>query len=266
MPNKKPRSAKQLANDERLRQMARERVASTQAEGNDQHADTIEVAAAPETVADEQGFDELKKQMQEVLETNALLKAALLGKETAPMTDKMGESLEEFERYSLDPKDYPDPTTRLAAEARLIAVNFLYNYELDYTVGRSRYQTATGRWTIEPKFQIQLNRIKLDDEGAQTNKRYMLRRLIFHEDPDAAIVVAHENGIDVDKQNHKQFLDEMRYIRCRDWLFDIFWPKPAQAQEQITEEVIGGTIVQVFTKNSEEASEIDFSKLNTKLR
>lgn len=229
-------------------------------------AQTLEVEEKPEVIADEQGFDALKRQVQESAETIALLKTALLGRDAAPVTDKMGEALEEFERYSLDPQDYPDPTNRLSKESRLVAVNFLYNYELDYTVGRSRYQTATGRWTIEPKFQIQLNRIKLDDEGAQTSKRYMLRRIIFHEDPDAAIVVAHENGIEVDKDNHKQFLDEMRYIRCRDWLFDIFWPKPAQPQEQITEEVIGGTIVQVFTKSSEEASELDFSKLNTKLR
>jgi hypothetical protein len=57
----------------------------------------------------------------------------------------------------------------------------------------------------------------------------------------------------------------MRYLRVKDWLFDVFWPKPAQLKDQIREEVIGGTIVQVFTKNSEEPEGMDFDKLQTKL-
>jgi hypothetical protein len=80
----------------------------------------------------------------------------------------------------------------------------------------------------EPKFTIQLNRIVLNDQGEQTNKRYIARRLIFHEDPQAALVVARENNLAVDENNQKEFLDEMRYLRVKDWLFDVFWPKPAQ--------------------------------------
>lgn len=57
----------------------------------------------------------------------------------------------------------------------------------------------------------------------------------------------------------------MRYLRVRDWLFDIFWPKPAQAADRIKEEVIGGTLVQVFTKSSVDPSNIDFDKIKAKV-
>jgi hypothetical protein len=69
----------------------------------------------------------------------------------------------------------------------------------------------------------------------------------------------------VDENNQKEFLDEMRYLRVKDWLFDVFWPRPAQPQEQIREEVIAGTIFQTFEKSSVEADGIDFDKLNSKL-
>lgn len=231
-------------------------------------AKTVEIETKPEEIADEQGLDELRSQMREVLETNALLKAALLGNQKAQggqIGFDRGKMVGEVDKYLIDPANYPDPTPRLKQEKRLLAVNFLYNYELDYDVSVSSYETKTGINMREPKFTIQLNRIVINDQGEQTNKRYIARRLIFHEDPQAALIVARENNLQVDEDNQKAFLNEMRYIRVRDWLFDIFWPKPAQAKDNIHEEVIGGTIVQVFTKNSDEAEGIDFDKLKTKL-
>lgn len=234
---------------------------------------TVEEPKIPEEdsedhVAEEQGLDELKRQMKEIQETNALLKAALLGGGGQKQGLNLGKDNKltgEVEKYLLDPNNYPDPTPRLRKEARLQPLAFDYNYELDYSVATSSYETKTGINMIEPKFHVTLNRIVLDDQGEQTNKRYIARKLIFHEDPQAALVIARDNGIEVDRTDEARFLNEMRYLRVRDWLFDIFWPKPAQAQQGIREEVIGGTLVQVFTKNSEDASSIDFDKITRKV-
>jgi hypothetical protein len=220
-------------------------------------AETISVAEAPEQIAEEQGMDELRAQVK-------LLTSLFASGGQSQGSVEKGRFIGEVDKYVVDPANYPDPTPRLKAEKRLLAVNFLYNYELDYEVSISSYETKTGINMREPKFTIQLNRIKLDDQGAQTNGRVRLRKLIFHEDPQAALVVAREKGLAVD-DNQKEFLDEMRYLRVKDWLFDVFWPKPAQPQEQIREEVIAGTIFQTFEKSSVEADGIDFDKLNSKL-
>lgn len=211
-------------------------------------------------------LDEIRAQMKEVMETNALLKAALLNKPSEGVNIGQGKVLGEVEKYLVDPGNYPDPTKRLADEPRLQPLAFKFNYELEYGVSVTSYETKAGINMKEPKFAITLNRIVVDSQGNPTNKRYIARKLIFHEDPQAAMVIARDNGIDIDRSDEKVFLNEMRYLRVRDWLFDIFWPKPIDEQAKISEEVIGGTIVQVFTKSSEESSAIDFDKLNTKVK
>lgn len=137
---------------------------------------------------------------------------------------------------------------------------FNLNYELTYNVSVSQYENKGINYK-EPKFMIDLNRVVLNDQGTPSGKYYIARKLVFHEDPQAALVIARENGVEVDQTNEKLFLDEMRYLRVRDWLFDIFWPKPVQDSEKIKEEVVGNKLVQVFTKSSEDASRIDFSKM-----
>lgn len=218
---------------------------------------------------DEQGpvsMEALQKQINEVMETNALLKAVLLGKDQGGVNLGRGNQVVgEVDKYLVDPSNYPDPTSRLAAEPRLRPIAFEFNYELGYDFSIRSYETKTGINMREPEFLVTLSRIRLDDQGNQTNKRYIARRLIFHEDPQAALVVARDNNIDIDETDQKTFLDEMRYLRVRDWLFDVFWPKPATPKEDIHEEVIGGTIVQVYTKSSEESSGIDFDQIKTKI-
>lgn len=180
-----------------------------------------------------------------------------------------GRLVGEIEKYSVDFDRYPDFTKRLASEKRLAPLAFDYNYELDYSVSERPYENKGINYK-EPEFLITLYRIVLDENGEQTQKRYIAKRLMFHEDPQAAIVIARNNGINLDDwkdldnsdTNQRAFLNEMRYIRARDWLFDIFWPKPSDKTRQIREESIGGTIVQVFEKSSVESSEIEFDKIN----
>lgn len=237
--------------------------------------------AAPPTVAPDQSTLDLQAQVKELQETQALMKALLLNQSQGQAAQGIdigrgNKLVGEVEKYLIDPANYPDPTPRLAKEKRLAPLAFNYNYELMYKVDVSNYETKTGINMKEPKFLITLLKAVIDDQGEKVrilnpttkkmeDKYYIARNLVFHEDPQAAIVIARENGLEVDKTNEKAFLDEMRYLRVRDWLFDIFWPKPVQPGTQIREEVIGGTIVQVFTKNSEESSNVDFTKLKNKI-
>lgn len=216
-----------------------------------------------ERIADEQGYDELKAQLDETNETIALLKAALLGgkPQNEGLSVKGNRLTGEVEKYLLDPTNYPSPIERLRKEARLQPLAFDWNYEMDYEVTSTNYETKAGINMREPKFQVTLNRVVLNDQGEQTPKRYIARKMIFHEDPQAALVIARDNGIEVDKTDEQNFLNEMRYLRVRDWLFDIFWPKPVDPRGQIQEEVIGGTLVQVFTKSSEDATGVEFDKI-----
>lgn len=231
-----------------------------------------QVASVPEgtktEVANTVSMEDLQRQLNEVMETNALLKAAFLNgnqQSNGLNINKGGQLQGEVEKYLVDPSNYPDPTPRLSAEARLQSIAFNHNYELTYDVSVVNYETKTGVNMKEPNFLIQLNRVKLDDQGEQTDQRYIARRFIFKEDPQAALMVARNNNLDVDKTDEKAFLNEMRYIRARDWLFNVFWPKQESQAAKIREEVIGGQLVQVFTKSSEDASSIDFDKLTKKM-
>jgi hypothetical protein len=252
----KERSAKQLANDARLREMAKAR-AKAPVEDKEDH------------IAEEQSVTDLQRQVKEMQQNMDAMRQMMMQSQnngSGVQMNQRGELIGEWEKYVIDPANYPDPTPRLRKESRLQPLAFDYNYEMEYEVGRTNYQTLTGKNMVEPKFRIVLNRIVLNDQGEQTDKRYIARKMIFFEDPEAALVIARENGLEVDKSDEKLFLNEMRYLRIRDWLFDIFWPKPADEMGRIKEEIIGGTIVQVFTKSSEDSSSIPFDKLESKLR
>jgi hypothetical protein len=141
------------------------------------------------------------------------------------------------------------------------------NYELEWSVTTSSYKTIDGVNTREPKFTLQLNRIVMDeDSGEPTNQRWKVCQAIFHEDPDAAIVVAREQGVNIEDYEERAFLDEMRYLRMRDWLLEAFYPpKPAQEKKNKKEVVINGKLVEMWEINSETTEAIPFKDLNAKL-
>jgi hypothetical protein len=215
-----------------------------------------------EEIGGEQSVDDLKAQIAE-MQQNMKFMQQMMMQGQGPQLNKNARLVGVIDKYVVDPSNYPDPRPRLFAEPRLAPLAFNLHYEMDYEVGVSQYETKSGENLREPKFKVQLNRIVYNDQGEPTDKRYIARKLVFHEDPQAAIVIARENGLEVNPENEKDFLDEMRYLRVRDWLFDIFWPKPADEAAKIGEEVIGGTIVQVYTKSSEDPSGIEFNRLDT---
>jgi len=48
----------------------------------------------------------------------------------------------------------------------------------------------------------------------------------------------------------------MRYLRCKAWLLDIFYPPKSEQSKQMKEEVIGNQVVQVFDVTSKDAVDI----------
>lgn len=180
--------------------------------------------------------------------------------------DQSGRLIGTFEKYLVDPKNYPDPSERLSNETRLQRFAFPLNYELVFSTAVSSYQTLDGINTKEPRFTLQLIKIVMDDDnGEPTNGRYMLYQMIFHEDPQAAIIVANEHGLEVDSSNEKQFLDEMRYLRMRDWLMDIFYPKAATSNKKNKKEmVIGNRLVEFYEVSGPDQQSIPMNELTKK--
>ena len=211
-----------------------------------------------ETTVSQEDFKQL---LEHVKQLEAKLAAQPKEEREAPQVNQRGTMVGTFEKYTVNPQNYPDPTERLANEPRLASMAFPINYELKWNVSTTSYETKDGISTKEPRFTISLLKKVLDDEGNVTNKRYLLKNLVFHEDPQAAITVANEHGLDVASMGEREFLNEMRYLRAQDWLFDIFWPKSVTSKAR-REEVVDNTLVEVFEVSSEDGGvKIPFDKL-----
>lgn len=176
-----------------------------------------------------------------------------------PEINREGALIGSFEKYIVDPARYPDPCERLSHEPRLKRFAFDINYELKFTVSTVQYQTQDGVNTREPRFTLELINVHMDDEGNPTNKRHVIRTCILHEDPQAAIEIARQNNIEIG-DDQKAFLDEMRYLRMRDWLLEAFYPAKPQTNNNAKEEVIGNQVVRVYEVNSPDPQAIDFTK------
>jgi hypothetical protein len=171
------------------------------------------------------------------------------------------------ERYPTDPSLYPDPRERIADEEALASVAFRHNYELYYTCQPTkRYQTQDGIWFVEPQFTLELHRIVLEN-GKPTNTRYTICRGIFFEDPETAIQMAFDLGVEVPEGNQFEFLNEMRYIRMRDWVLDAFFtPIDTSPQQNKREMSIDGQLVEVWEVSGEDAQSIPFQELRSKVK
>lgn len=168
------------------------------------------------------------------------------------------------EKYTVDPKHYPDPRERLAKEPRLKRFAFSENWDLGWKVETIGYETKDGISIKEPKFTLELiGKVFDEDTGEPTEKRYVYRKLAMHEDPQAAITVARENGLEVDENNEKLFLDEMRYLRLRDWLINglPFYAPLSTDKKNKSESVIGNRLVKVFEASSDNPINIPFDQL-----
>jgi hypothetical protein len=183
-------------------------------------------------------------------------------------------------KYSFDPKVYPDPREKLSAEEKLRRFAFEENYELDWKVQKVDYE-EDGMKVRAPRFVLELWGKVIDEETNEIAKkydpatkewkeqRYVLKRGMFFEDPDSFIAVANQMGIEIPEFLQKPFLDEMRYIVMRDWLFENFFP-PQNLQDKMSkkEVVINNRLVELFEINSDFESPqpvMPFGQIGTKV-
>lgn len=217
--------------------------------------------ATPSPASDEVKNPDITELLRQVQELKARLDEKPLQQE-APQVNNRGKLIGTFEKYTVDPDYYPNPAARLSQEPRLSRFAFPINYELDYNVMTTSYETIDGIRTKEPRFNLTLSRVVMDeDTGEPTNQRYIVRRLSFHEDPDAAIEIAREQGIKVESTNERDFLNEMRYLRMRDWLLEVFYPPKSTAVKNKKDVVVGNQLVEMYEISSEKAEPIPFNEL-----
>lgn len=160
--------------------------------------------------------------------------------------DKFGKPQGVIQRYSIDPSYYKNPLDRLYDLAELVRFSLKDNYELTWNVEQVVYETKYGTSMADPKFTIVLKRKVYDNSGELTTKRILVQTGVFFEDPIASIAEAVKLGLSIDNANSSEFLEQMRFLRYKQWLVDIFNPQlPSTTNKRITEEVIDGKVYQI---------------------
>lgn len=218
-------------------------------------AKKAQTADVSETISVED-YNELKRQIEELKNSFRPVKEQNVAQVSG--TKLLGRT----DRYSIDPLNYDDPRARLAKEPKLARFAFDLNYDLNWEFSTVSYQTLDGLNMREPKFTLELAKVVLDENtGEPTNGRYVIARLIMHEDPDVAISVARQEGLDIDEDDEVAFLNEIRYIRMRDWLLSIFYPAAINSTRKKQQQVIGGKLVEFYEISSENREAIPFEEL-----
>lgn len=245
------------------RQLAKARAAKQNKntpETNTVNPETVEeqpvLPAEPreDTVETDQDVDELKRQVAEMRDMMwGMMKSGFAGQPSDNSPEVLnGKLTGTVEKYALSADLYPNPAERLAKEPKLQRFAFSINYELDYQVSNVSYTTIDNVRMTEPKFTLTLVKVMLDeDTGEDTGGRYDICKFIFHEDPDTALTIARDMGMDISEMDEATFLNEMRYIRMRDWLIDAFYPPKIVPEKSKRDMVINGRVVQFWQKNTD---------------
>lgn len=208
--------------------------------------------AQQETMQEEPNVSDLIKQIQELKDMQWKLMSQQVNGTNQTAQVGVNGMTGTVDKYDMTEGIYPNPTARLAQEPKLQRFAFPINYELEFRVSETSYTTIDNIRMREPKFQLELQRVVLDeDSGDPTDDRWLVARLTMHEDPDTALVLARENGVDVEAQDEAAFLNEMRYLRMRDWLLNCFYPPKANEKIERKQTVIEGRLVEYWTKNTE---------------
>lgn len=157
--------------------------------------------------------------------------------------------------YALQASHYEDPREKLYDLKELQRYAFKQNYELDFVVETTTYETKYGTNFSVPKFKLKLKKLILDDQtgepikieknGKTFNQGYLMKVGVFFIDPTDAISTAVSLGIDEKDANSTTFLDAMRFELYKRWLLECMnppKPEPNQAKNQV---VIGGSVYEV---------------------
>lgn len=254
----------------RQKRLEEQRVESTTAEQKEAEKnvelDAVAEDLPPEiTNIPEPSTEDILKRALEAIATLAQLQGNAAGA-NGPSINSAGKLTGTIEKYSLDESRYPDPMSRLADEPRLQRFGFKENYELRWEITSSEYTTIDNVRMREPKFVLDLVKVVYnEDTGEKTNGRYVLYRMVMHEDPDTALTVARNNGVNVDDYDETTFLNEMRYLQMRDWLVECFYKPSSTSVTNKREMVIDGKLVEYFEISSKDSAKIPFAELDTKV-
>lgn len=249
---------------EEARKAASERMKAMHAKKKAEKENTYQEPEPQQTREEHISYDDyekLKNQVEELKANQPLIELLTKALGNGPQATVKG-MVGTIEKYSVNPNDYPDPRERLAEESKLEIHAFKLNYELGWKIEVSSYETIDKQRMKEPRFTLELIKIVRDEEtGSDTGDRFVICKAIFHEDPDAAIAIANEQNLPIDESNEKAFLDEMRYLRMRDWLLEAFYPPKRTDISNKKEMVIGNQLVEVYSLNSEQPKSIPFNEL-----
>lgn len=218
--------------------------------------------SAPETISQGDDIEQMKRQIAELTQL-------ILSRQSAPQITPKG-VVGTLEKFPVDPIYYPTKEQifeRLLGEERLSIQGFnRIWWDINYEVSSVSYDTKDGLNVTEPKFRVELIRILPDPDTQQpSNQRYVLHKLTMFEDPQAAIQVARQYGLEVREEDQKQFLDDMRYLRIRDWVAESFYPpKPTQVKSNKKETVIANRLVDVYEINSTQSEVMPFNQITKK--
>jgi hypothetical protein len=180
-----------------------------------------------------------------------------------PQLNQLGRAVGIMQKYSVDPRDYLDPREQLYLLPELERFAFRQNYYLNWDVEQTQYETKYGTSFSEPRFELRLYKrlfeddgeptvIKdnvgqpvLDEQGKPQYKSYLVKKAFFFEDPAASMKEAQQLGIPVTNANSKEFLEQMRKLRYKSWLLEIFNRPKAVKTNRKEQMVIGSSVVEV---------------------
>lgn len=269
----KPRTPKQLANDQRLAALAKERKAARERgaapnQGSEPAPTTApelpgEQLAAPaqpsqlpnmsDTLKDElllkllREVEELKTQQpagynpQAALETKGQM---LNGGVTLGKNGLQGVVM----RYEIEPSYYPNPVERLYDVPELRRFNLRDNYFMDWKVEGVEWEKANITYA-EPRFTCRIFRKMFDEDGVTPNGQFaLINRMILHEDEVVTRIAADKLGLrEIVGDDFTLLMDEARFYRIKQWLLDLFKvPKVETHSKQPRQMVVDGKVVEMF--------------------
>ena len=250
---KKPRSEKQLANDQRLRDKKK---ANQAAPAPEAPATPEQPQAAPAysgLTAEQKDqlllkllleVDELKKTKNPDVTPEAALQytAQMQGQ---PVIGRNGIQGKLF-KYPIEESFYPNPLDRLYELPELSRFNLKENYFFDWEVTGAEYEKY-GVTYAEPRFTIRLFRKMYDEEGQPNGKLALINRHIQHEDELVARAAADKLGLTDTFESFQDMMNEMRFMRIRQWVLDLFKPPKVETHKnKPTTMNIDGKVVEVF--------------------
>jgi len=261
---KKPRTAKQLANDERLRNKGKtdddftptevkekkaaeeaKKTAETKGFQAPEVSDDAETAPAIEDKPSSPPLPATPQIDPNLIATIMATVQALQQTNPQVATATPEEKLDEINRitpsasvgvqgvqgvinkYPVEKSYYPDPTARLLDEPSLARFAMKQNYIFKWTVDGVEYE-RNGVAFSEPRFTLELFRRLYNEDGEATGSAALVARNMLHEDQMTTRVAAVRLNL-VEKfgegeDNMTEIMDEVRYWRMQQWLLDLFRP------------------------------------------